>query len=84
MKKIDDFDINQKIYTITSPTGSGKTLTSLSVALKMRQRIKRHKNYLPKIIYSLPFTSIMDQNYKVYEDVLMQLEEFKNLKVLIY
>lgn len=43
----------------------------------MRQRIKRHKNYLPKIIYSLPFTSIIDQNYKVYEDVLMQLEEFK-------
>ncbi|SDW90579.1 CRISPR-associated helicase/endonuclease Cas3 [Tepidimicrobium xylanilyticum] len=76
-EKIDDFDINQRIYTITSPTGSGKTLTSLSVALKMRKKIKRYKNYTPRIIYSLPYTSIIDQNYQVYEDVLMQLDDFK-------
>ncbi|NLW22522.1 MAG: CRISPR-associated helicase Cas3' [Tissierellia bacterium] len=78
-ERIDDFNIDQRIYTITSPTGSGKTLTSLSVALKMRERIKKNKNYIPRIIYSLPYTSIIDQNYQVYEDVLlMQLDEFKD------
>ncbi|KXG74360.1 CRISPR-associated helicase/endonuclease Cas3 [Thermotalea metallivorans] len=70
------FDLQQRIYTMTSPTGSGKTLTSLSIALKMREMIKEHKLYMPRVIYSLPFTSIIDQNFHVYESVLKQIEDF--------
>lgn len=76
--RIKDFNINQRIYTMTSPTGSGKTLTSLSVALRLREIIEKESGYIPKIIYSLPYTSIIDQNYEVYEDVLSQLKDFHN------
>jgi CRISPR-associated endonuclease/helicase Cas3 len=59
-----------KIFTITSPTGSGKTFTGFSAALKLRTRIQNEVGYTPRIIYSLPFTSIIDQNHEVMENLL--------------
>lgn len=70
IKKIDQVDLNQGVFSITAPTGTGKTLTSLSAALKLRRRIEENFGYKPRIIYSLPFTSIIDQNFKVFDDVL--------------
>ncbi|WP_292373352.1 CRISPR-associated helicase Cas3' [Methanosarcina sp. UBA411] len=72
-------NINKKIFTITAPTGTGKTLTSLSGALKLRKLIKKHLDLQsePRIIYSLPFTSIIDQNYNVFDKVLNQIDDFK-------
>lgn len=66
---IENADLNQKIFSLNVPTGTGKTLTSLSVALKLRERLKNEEGFLPRIIYSLPFTSIIDQNYDVFNDV---------------
>lgn len=70
---------NHKIFTITAPTGTGKTLTSFSAALKLRKLLKNELNlvYEPRIIYSLPFTSIIDQNFEVFDDVLNQIKDFK-------
>ncbi|CAD7774240.1 hypothetical protein FHEFKHOI_01532 [Candidatus Methanoperedenaceae archaeon GB50] len=59
-----------KILSLNVPTGTGKTLTSLSFALKIRKRIEYEKGYSPRIIYSLPFLSIIDQNYDVFNEVL--------------
>ncbi|MCK4643614.1 CRISPR-associated helicase Cas3' [bacterium] len=59
-----------KILSLNVPTGTGKTLTSLSFALKLRERLEKEKNFSPRIIYSLPFLSIIDQNYDVFNDVL--------------
>ncbi len=53
-----------KIFSLQIPTGFGKTLTALSVALKLLNKEK-----LNRIIYSLPFTSIIDQNYEAIRDV---------------
>ena len=54
------------------PTGSGKTLASMRFALEIA---KRHK--LQRIIYVIPYTSIIEQNAAVFrgifgEDVVLE------------
>ena len=60
---LNNFDENYKLFTLTAPTGYGKTLTALNFALKFNKS---------RIIYALPFTSIIDQTYdiiaKIYEN----------------
>lgn len=58
-----------KILSLTAPTGAGKTLTVLSLALKLRELIQAQTDYSPRIIYALPFLSIIDQNAEVFHDV---------------
>lgn len=70
MCKIKDVSLEKHLFTLTSPTGSGKTLTAFSVALKLRARIEEEKGYIPRIIYSLPFITIIEQNHKIIRDVL--------------
>jgi len=54
------------LYSMNMPTGSGKTINALKVALEMKRKIP----HLQRVIYSLPFTSIIDQNQKVFESIL--------------
>lgn len=56
------------LYSINMPTGSGKTLSSLKAALELR-KLRPH---LKRIIYCLPFTSVIDQNHSVFHDILVQ------------
>ncbi|CAB3287348.1 CRISPR-associated helicase Cas3 [Methanocaldococcus lauensis] len=69
-KKVDEIDLNHRIYSLNAPTGMGKTLTIFNFALKLANRIKREKGINMRIIYCLPFLSIIDQNYAVLEKVL--------------
>ncbi|MBB6450967.1 CRISPR-associated endonuclease/helicase Cas3 [Geomicrobium halophilum] len=62
---------NDPIATLTAPTGSGKTLMAYSIALKLRKKAEEDGR-APRIIYTLPFTSVIDQNYdqaeKIFEE----------------
>lgn len=60
---------SDRIFSLNVPTGTGKTFTSLSVALQLRARLENKKKQFPRIIYALPFTSIIDQNHKVFEEI---------------
>lgn len=53
---LNNFDENYKLFTLTAPTGYGKTLTALNFVLKFNKS---------RIIYALPFTSIIDQTYDI-------------------
>ncbi|MGC9069056.1 MAG: CRISPR-associated helicase Cas3' [Thermoprotei archaeon] len=68
MNKIDF--LKNKILTIELPTGSGKTFAALSFALKLRDKISQEYGFVPKIIYCLPFLSIIDQTSKIIHDLL--------------
>ena len=70
LSNVEFIDLDKdKILSLNVPTGTGKTLTALSFALKLRTRIESERGYKPRIIYSLPFLSIIDQNFAVFEDV---------------
>lgn len=77
MNKVSQISLDNHLLSLTSPTGSGKTLTSFAAALHLREKIKNEKGYIPRIIYSLPFTSIIDQNYDRLSDVLSKLKGFE-------
>lgn len=68
--KLKDEEIKTiRFYTLTAPTGIGKTLSSLQSALRLQERIKEVENYTPRIITAIPFINIIEQNKKEYENV---------------
>jgi CRISPR-associated helicase Cas3/CRISPR-associated endonuclease Cas3-HD len=71
---------NQKqgIYTLTAPTGTGKTLAMLRFALQYAKDRESSKAPIRRIISVLPFLSIIEQTANDYSQVLANVEgEFK-------
>lgn len=62
---LDSAADNHRIRTLTVPTGGGKTLAGLRFALEHARR-----RALERIIFIVPFTTIIDQNAKVTREIL--------------
>lgn len=58
---------NTGIYTITAPTGIGKTLTAVQTALLLSNRLNDIHHYEPRIITAIPFINIIEQTKEDYQ-----------------
>ena len=66
--------ILKNIYYLEAPTGSGKTITSINLALKSLEINKS----LNKIFYIFPFNTLVEQTYTTFvDDIFKSIEDIK-------
>lgn len=68
---------NRKLNSITLPTGSGKTLTGINAALRLSN------NQKGRLVYALPFLSIIEQNHEIIKNILENTGKKPNPNILL-
>ena len=71
MQHLQDPEIlGKRLFTLTAPTGIGKTLTALDFALRLKAKIRDKEHHEAQIIYALPFINIIEQAIVEYKRVI--------------
>lgn len=73
----------KSIFTLTLPTGMGKTLNSLNFAFRLKKELEKANSVNYKIIYSLPFMSIIDQTVVEVEKILSSQNKTIDSRMLL-
>ena len=58
-------NLNKHIYYLEAPTGSGKTITSINLALQLLSNDER----LNKLFYIFPFNTLVEQTKGVFDEI---------------
>jgi len=57
--------LDKHIYYLEAPTGSGKTITSINLALQLLN----HDDRLNKLFYIFPFNTLVEQTKNVFDEI---------------
>jgi len=71
IEKLNDQQVKKvRFFTITAPTGIGKTLAAFESALRLQNKIEKIEGYSPRIITAIPFINIIEQTRDDYEKMI--------------
>jgi CRISPR-associated endonuclease/helicase Cas3 len=67
---------DNSFFSLTLPTGLGKTFAAYNTAIQLQHHFTaQYGGYKPRIIYCLPFTSIIDQNALILQEMIRKFSQ---------
>lgn len=79
-RSIQSLDIKRnRLLLVELPTGLGKTMISVAAAIRLREKVEKEFGFRPRIVYSLPFLSIIDDNFSRISEAFLPLANGKQV-----